>query len=235
MEVKSEILRAIEAKEMGSEGKLPSEKALSETFNVSRSTIRSALQALETDGIILIRHGIGSFLNPTGIMGMHLRIDQARGFFHLISDSGHKPSISSPHLEKRKLSDKICQALCLPAGSEACILQRVFLGDSKPVFYLIEHLPLANLVTEPVSEQMPESIFQIAEMYCRENIEYAITELSAVTANSNLRRKMELSDKNSLLKLEEVYYTKDNKPIIYSDVYVNDDMIHFQVQRKKPY
>lgn len=235
MEVKREILRAIESNELGEDGKLPSEEVLSKMFNVSRSTIRSALQSLETDGIISIRHGIGSFINPTGIMGMRMRIDQARGFFHLISDSGHTPSISDQQLKHGKLNEKMCQALNLPEGSEAVLLQRMFLGDGKPAFFITEYLPSVNLAVQPKSEQMPESIFQIAEKYCRENIEYALTELSAVAVSADLKRKMKLKEKSALLKLDEVYFTNDNKPIIYSEVYVNDDMIHFQIQRKKPY
>ncbi len=42
--------------------KLPTEKALSDKFSVSRSTIREAMKILEAGNIVEIRHGLGSFV-----------------------------------------------------------------------------------------------------------------------------------------------------------------------------
>ena len=41
---------------------LPSERELSETFKVSRTSVREALRALETKGLIISRTGMGNFV-----------------------------------------------------------------------------------------------------------------------------------------------------------------------------
>ena len=41
---------------------LPSERELSETFKVSRTSVREALRALETKGLIISRTGMGNFI-----------------------------------------------------------------------------------------------------------------------------------------------------------------------------
>ena len=43
--------------------RLPSEPELAAAYSVSRSTIREALQALETDGVVRRIHGLGTFVN----------------------------------------------------------------------------------------------------------------------------------------------------------------------------
>ncbi len=42
--------------------RIPSERSLAETLKVSRSSVRGALKALETEGILEIRHGGGAYL-----------------------------------------------------------------------------------------------------------------------------------------------------------------------------
>lgn len=41
---------------------LPSERELAETFRVSRTSVREALRALETEGLIISRTGMGNFI-----------------------------------------------------------------------------------------------------------------------------------------------------------------------------
>src|SRR5512145_287089 len=41
---------------------LPSERELAETFKVSRTSVREALRALETQGLIISRTGMGNFV-----------------------------------------------------------------------------------------------------------------------------------------------------------------------------
>ena len=56
-------------------GKLPSEAMLSETFGVSRMTLRGALEQLRRQGLVEKRNGIGSFLTKrafrrSGLIGL---------------------------------------------------------------------------------------------------------------------------------------------------------------------
>ena len=44
--------------------RLPGEIELAKQFGVSRSTLREALRALSSNGLVQIRHGEGSFVHP---------------------------------------------------------------------------------------------------------------------------------------------------------------------------
>ena len=43
-------------------GKLPGEEALKRSFGVDRSVVRRAVQLLRDEGLVVTRHGIGSFV-----------------------------------------------------------------------------------------------------------------------------------------------------------------------------
>lgn len=57
-----QLLEIIKEENLSIDDKLPSENELSEAFGVGRSSVREALQALETYGIIKVKKGVGRFL-----------------------------------------------------------------------------------------------------------------------------------------------------------------------------
>lgn len=65
------VLELIAAGQIAEGDKLPSEHQISQRFSVSRPVVREALARLRDDGIIVARHGIGSFVRrrpPQGLI-----------------------------------------------------------------------------------------------------------------------------------------------------------------------
>jgi DNA-binding GntR family transcriptional regulator len=46
------------------EAKLPSERDLAEDYGVAYTTVRRAMEVLRDRGLIITRHGRGTFINP---------------------------------------------------------------------------------------------------------------------------------------------------------------------------
>jgi GntR family transcriptional regulator, transcriptional repressor for pyruvate dehydrogenase complex len=61
-EVVTQIHELIRDGRLKAGDQLPSERELSETFKVSRTSVREALRALETQGLIISRTGMGNFV-----------------------------------------------------------------------------------------------------------------------------------------------------------------------------
>lgn len=61
-EVVSQIHELIKEGRFKAGDQLPSERELAETFKVSRTSVREALRALETEGLIVTRTGMGTFV-----------------------------------------------------------------------------------------------------------------------------------------------------------------------------
>ncbi len=58
------IIEMIEEGNLQEDDRLPSERELCETYDVSRSTVRQAIQELEKEGYIYRLHGKGTFVSP---------------------------------------------------------------------------------------------------------------------------------------------------------------------------
>lgn len=232
IKAKREIQRAITNEDIVVDGKLPSEGQLASMLSVSRATVRSALQLLEADGVISIRHGMGSYVNYTAAAGMRMRIDIAKGFFHLIMDSGYSPTIAEESFERCPLPEEASHSLLLPEGTPAWTLKRLFLGDGIPAFLVVEYIPEGLLSKKLDAACLPESVFQIVAQHCKERIDYSNMTIGTAKCTDEMRTSMRLPEAKALLRLKETHYTKANKPLVYSDIYVNDDIIHFQVRRK---
>lgn len=61
-EVVSQVHDLIKEGKLKAGDQLPSERELAETFKVSRTSVREALRALETEGLVISRTGMGTFV-----------------------------------------------------------------------------------------------------------------------------------------------------------------------------
>jgi GntR family transcriptional regulator len=232
LKVKKVILEAISVGEIGKNNQLPSEKILCQKFNVSRATIRSALQSLEDDRIIRKQQGVGTFLIQQN-QKLKMRIDKVKGFYQLIGDTGHAPSIREEGILREPIDKKISEQLRVPSNTQTLILKRTLMGDSIPAIHIREYIPFTILTRLPSDGELPNSIFEISETFCLQRIEYSISEIIPTTVNSSVRDILDLPMREPVLKLEELHFNKNDLPIIFSEVYVNDNIIRFNVLRTR--
>lgn len=60
--IRREILRVIAASQLAPGDRLPSERELASTLQVSRPSVREAVRALQAEGVLVVRHGQGVFV-----------------------------------------------------------------------------------------------------------------------------------------------------------------------------
>ncbi|CAM5311054.1 HTH-type transcriptional repressor NanR [Streptomyces fumanus] len=80
-QVAAAIREAIQSGEFAPDSLLPSEAQLMARYGVSRPTVRNAIAALRTEGLVNVRHGKGSFVRSAGQPSLTLerRIKHATG------------------------------------------------------------------------------------------------------------------------------------------------------------
>jgi GntR family transcriptional regulator len=69
------------------EKKLPSEDKLAVMLNISRTTVRTALQSLERDGVVTRQRAIGTLINPH-VRPSSLTLQRLAGFDGLLEERG---------------------------------------------------------------------------------------------------------------------------------------------------
>lgn len=125
----SDALAELAVEELGPEAAIPSERELMATYGVSRATVRKAIDALVTDGLLHRVHGRGTFVSTPRLESrLHLA-----SFSQDMRRRGLEPSTRLLSVELDVPPSDVAKALDLPADGTAWRLDRVRLADGRPV------------------------------------------------------------------------------------------------------
>jgi len=135
LQIRDNLASQIEAASLRPNDKLPSERTLSESFGITRMTVRQALLQLAAEGLIHRLHRRGWFVSPP-----RLRYDPALNisFTENVESQGRKPGTALLSQEQITASAWESSHLEVPAGESVFLIRRMRLMDSRPV--LVEHL-----------------------------------------------------------------------------------------------
>lgn len=131
---------------------LPSERDLTEALNVSRVTVRKAIEQLAKDGLVVQRRGAGTFVS--------LRVEQPlsklTGFTEDITARGSTPSIKWLDRSCGYATPEESLTLKLSPGAPVSRLYRLRYADEKPM--CIEHATLPQYAL-PKPEKLEKSLY----------------------------------------------------------------------------
>lgn len=214
------------------ENRLPSEEQLSRELQVSRATVRTALASLAAEGLLIRRQGDGTYVN-TGRIQVQTRIDTLWEFTRLIEESGRKSSIQPLAVEHRPATPAEARGLHLAPGDPVVALVRVFYADQQPVIYSTNTLSQARLCVDPDESELHLPIFELLEQHCRQVIDYAVADLSAVLAGEEIAAILHVAPGAALLQFEEIFYDRQGQPLVYATNFYNDKLLRLKVVRSK--
>jgi GntR family transcriptional regulator len=117
------------ATELGPDAAIPSERELMETYDVSRATVRKAIDTLVSDGLLVKIHGRGTYVaRPRLESRLHLA-----SFSQDMRRRGLTPSTRLLAVELDRPPAEVAVALELTDDDKAWRLDRVRLADGQPI------------------------------------------------------------------------------------------------------
>jgi GntR family transcriptional regulator len=212
--------------------KFPSEEVFAEQLGISRPTLREALHNLQADGMIIRKHGVGTFVSPTRANRLESGLEVLESIEQLASRRGLKTEMGKVEIEERLPSQ--AEMSGLECGSEEQVLSvsRIILIDKKPVAHLWDLILTKYLRKEELGEMFHGSVLDIFLKRGRPRLTYSFTGLAAVAVDRSLALRLEISPKTPLLKLEARLFTQDNEVVDYSISYFVPDYFDFHVIRR---
>ena len=120
--------------------RLLTEPELAKQLGVSRATLREAMRTFETQGLLLRRQGIGTFVvRPTQVLESGLEVLES--IDTLAKRTSLPVSPAKIDLELRQATNEECDILGLDSGCSIVSVSRVILAEARPVAYLVDILP----------------------------------------------------------------------------------------------
>lgn len=207
--------------------RLPSEPTLSEHFDVSRSTVRQALLALENERLIVREKGRGTFVAEARPRSWLLQ--SSEGFFHDETDRlGRAVTSRILRAEVEPLPSFACEALSLPHGSLGATLERVRSVDGQIVMYVVNHLR-EGLAPTVLALEPHESLYDLLAERDGVVVREATRTVEAVRAGRKLASLLETSPSAPLTYIESVSWGGDGVAFDCYRTWLRTDRLRIEI------
>jgi DNA-binding GntR family transcriptional regulator len=179
---------------------VPSETQLATQFGVSRATIREALKALETEGLLLRAKGMVTIVNSAAL-DMRARIDLQVDFAEILKDAGYEASIVLIEAGQSTLGEEEAAALGLSPGTPAFRTVKRWDADGRPAMVAVDWLPRPDGV-ESIDPMEP--VFDVAAVIWGMPIGWEVAVPGAVAARAPVAEWLELDPGSPVWTLDRV-------------------------------
>ncbi|MES2208236.1 MAG: GntR family transcriptional regulator [Pseudomonadota bacterium] len=224
MQVEAALASDIAAGILSPGTQLPPEDSLIERFNVSRTTIRKAVENLVNHGLIEIRRGKGTFVTEPSITQ---ELTELSGFVEDMQALGRTPTARVIDMRPVPASKIVAQHLGLSTGTQVFLIERVRLADGVAVSFDETYLPLEIGEKVATNNLEVEPIFSLLEEKYNLYLTDAHYQLEAVTANEKIAQALGIEVGSPIFLIERTSYGEGQQPLDYEKLYYRGDLIKF--------
>jgi len=136
------LVQVIDSGKLGPGDLVPSEHWLAETYGISRSTVRQALDELERHGYIYRQRGRGTLVSARPI---YHGTTGVAGFSDDMKSQGIKPRSQVLRLVILPADDELAEHLRIRSAEDVVVAERLRFADDTPVCIERTHLPVAKV------------------------------------------------------------------------------------------
>lgn len=225
------IREKIESGQYKVDEKLPSENEFTQKFDVSRVTVRRALQTLENEQLIYRCQGLGSFVQDHRSHQSFVRLTD---FVEDMKRAGMEASSSVIQLKPVSAPEHVASVLKIEPESTVVRLDRLRLGDNQPIAFDITWLPMFYGQLIENFDLEDDTIYRILEQEYDISVEKGCYRIEAENADDYLAKHLKVDDGRALLLIDRLSLTVGEKPIYYQKRYYRTDRIVYElmVERK---
>ena len=212
---------------MGPNDQLLSENQLGEEFQVSRITVRRALQTLENEGLIYRRQGLGAFVSDQRVSQSMIRLNS---FVEDMELAGLKASSQIIGFTKVVCPDPIAHELRMELGKHVFRLDRLRLGDETPIAYDITFLPPFYAQLLDGFDLETDTIYRILEEEFEIPILMGRYRLDAANAEESVATHLQVPVNKALFLIERISVGAKEKPVYFQRRFYRTDRVKYEVE-----
>jgi GntR family transcriptional regulator len=210
--------------------RLPSEAQITEEYGVSRVTVRTAMKLLESQGLVDVRHGSGSYVCDFG-GGIMAGLQELRSMSASIRDMGKVPEIERRVALRRKPTALEATRLQITEDDSVIYIERAVSADGQIVAFSYEVI---------LDEGLPARVLdRIGKVSMFHDLDEAgllpVRALAKVHAVSSQEIGWGRSrpDSGLYLLLDQVHYERHGRAVVYSQTYFVEGRFEFAILRTR--
>ncbi len=199
--------------------RLPDERSLSESYGVSRSSVKRALNVLANQGIIFKKRGSGTFINP--LYQKNRSIFQYEGSNLGVTDSfksdGMVPKIKLLDFNVVPASEELQTELFLDPGEFVYEVKRLRTFNDKPFMIESGYIPI-RVAPDLNQEKVEGSIFNYFEETTGKAVTKSFMTITAQPSTSEDQALLNLKSVEPVGVMEGIFFLDDGTPFEVSNM-----------------
>jgi GntR family transcriptional regulator len=210
---------------------LPAEDALARQLRVSRTTLREAMGMLEREGLIVRKHGAGTFVTKPSQARLLPGLHQLIPLKQLAAASGLAVETLERKFSLVLPSAELAALFRLEPGVRIVRLQIVLGIDGQRISYFDSLTP--TRIVDP--DELASSNVSVLE-YCLARgypvLRHSHAGVYAINAAGEVASHLALPEGAAVLYMQETYHTDANEPAVHSHNYHVTERFNFRIVRQ---
>jgi GntR family transcriptional regulator len=231
VKVKEELIKMIK-QGIFTDGKLPPENKLSEILGISRTTIREALIALNREGVITKKQGIGNLYHLSALSA-RMRLDKINDFCELLEDGGYRVRVEQSEFF---LVDDLTEfQVESPIPEEKRYLFRRFVhyADEQPAIASVIFIPESILTLKSNASNAPFiKLIDFLNNYAIEEVSHSINLFKPGKVDEKTGNILNLKKDEPIIQWEEHFYGIFDKLLCFTRVIFHPELVNLTILRK---
>lgn len=224
-----EIIRAeITGRQWAVGDQLPSENQLCQDFQVSRTTVREALDALVTEGLLTREKGVGTFIADPKFKEKWSGTEV--GFSDSISKQGYLIATDVLDLRTTHPTHNIRQELHLQSDDNIIFLRRLRYIREQPILVVNSYIPENLFPGLNKLDFSNRSLYKTFREDYKTQIIRVKRSIEAVAADREVARLLQVDAGFPIMFIENTAYNEHGAPIEYYEAWRRGDKARFEFE-----
>ncbi|WP_227001857.1 GntR family transcriptional regulator [Virgibacillus necropolis] len=226
LQLMEDLIKKIKNQAYRENDKLPSERELCEIYDMSRITVRQALQELEREGFIYKLHGKGTFVAPKSY---NQNLVKLYSFTEEMKEIGKKPTTNVVSFNEIAVDERLADKMNLEPLDEVFQVVRLRLADHEPLMYETSYLPkkLFPHLTKSDLEQKP--MYDVFYEEYQVNVTKAVERFSATMIRKEEAAHLQMLPEQPAMLIKRYAY-HDKNLIEYTISVARGDKFDYTVE-----
>ena len=220
VQIAESLLERIRVGELVPEQRLPSERELSKSLNVSRMTLRAALDVLDNKGLLVRRPGDGTYVAKPKIERQAAKLVP---FTENMRSRGYQAKARLIVFERRLAEVSIANKLKVPVSAPVYYFRRLRLINEEPVLLETCTMPAYRFPNFETHDLELRSVYEIVETEYALKPHHSEQSLEAVSATDFEAELLGIIPGTPLILERRLAFDQEGYPLEYGhDLYRGD-------------
>lgn len=218
-QLQRKLRQAIESRMLGTDDALPPERDLAEELGVSRMTVRKAIEGLVKEGLLVRRHGSGTFVSTR----VEKNFSKLTSFSEDMRARGRKPHSVWLNRAQGTVTPEESLTLRSSPGTSVYRFHRIRYADEAPM-----SLEYATVLASclPSVDAVEASLYEALERTGNRPVR-ALQRLRAVLFTAEQAKLLKAHEKDAGLLVDRVGYLSDGHAIEFTQSFYRGDIYDF--------